>query len=116
MVTNSGKAKTPELVFLAMLSLLAVQVMPVHALNIQINSEKAYWTYFPNPPLLHASSWSRSNVKIFTSHPELMGGISDSFIPHKMTNSQFSWINGGNTFMFFSGLYTFAIGMSSPQL
>ena len=87
MVTNSGKAKTPELVFLAMLALLTSQVMPIQTLEAHSDSEKAYWTYFPNPPLLHPSSWSRSNIKIFTSHPELMGGLSDSFIPHKLTDT-----------------------------
>ncbi|MBZ3881144.1 Olfactory receptor 5D13 [Sciurus carolinensis] len=81
MVNSSGKPKTPEALFFALIALISTQVLPIHAYD---SEGKAYWIYFLNPPLLHPTTWSRTNIKVFTNEPQLLGGISDSLILHKI--------------------------------
>ena len=83
MVNSSGKPITPEALFFALIALISTQVLPIQAYD---NEGKAYWIYFPNPPLLHPTTWSRSNIKVFSNEPQLLGGISDSLVPHKIAS------------------------------
>ena len=84
-VTGAGKPKTPEVLFLALIALVQAQVLPINA-QFDPNGE-AYWTYFPNPPVLHPTTWSRTNIKVFTNKPQVLGGTSDSLIPHKIAST-----------------------------
>ncbi|XP_046276924.1 endogenous retrovirus group K member 21 Env polyprotein-like [Marmota monax] len=74
LVVSQGASASPEKVFLAMLSQVSL-----------ISDNQSYWAYFPDPPLLRVTDWGKLNIKVFTDNPELLGGISDSLIPHKMS-------------------------------
>lgn len=79
LVSARGHQPTPEALFLAMLALLSCQVPFA-------NANFSYWAYFPDPPLLHLASWGSQNIKVFTNNSDLMGGISNSLIPHRTSD------------------------------
>ena len=60
-----GLPLTTANLFVAMLSLLSVQV----------SANGTYWAYFPDPPILHACTWTDSIIPVTSSFPELTDGI-----------------------------------------
>lgn len=58
--------------FVGMLAVLSCQVSPVYA--------HSYWTYFPDPPLLHPVTLMDPSIKVFTNHTTLIGGESNTHI------------------------------------
>ncbi|XP_069902976.1 endogenous retrovirus group K member 25 Env polyprotein-like [Globicephala melas] len=64
-VNAQGLPLTTANFFVAMLSLLSVQV----------SANGTYWAYFPDPPILHTCTWKDFNIPVTSSFPELTDGI-----------------------------------------
>lgn len=54
MVRRQDLTLTPDKLFLVMLAIVAIQVGIVQG--------EAYWTFHPNPPVLHTVTWGDESV------------------------------------------------------
>ena len=70
MGSNTGKPSSVENRFLAMLSVVAMQVYPASA--------ALFWADVPHPPVLHPVGWGDDvNIRVMTNDTGLMGGHAD---------------------------------------
>lgn len=67
MVNQQGNTKSPATMLVVMLALLSCQVSNVLG--------EAYWTYFPDPPLVRPAVWTGESIPIFANDTHMMGGF-----------------------------------------
>ncbi|XP_059534648.1 endogenous retrovirus group K member 113 Env polyprotein-like [Myotis daubentonii] len=71
MVPCQGAQRTAKTLFLAMLSILAVQVC---------DAQTPYWAYIPDPPFLRAVTWDDPSIPVFVNDTDIMGQSSADFL------------------------------------
>nr|XP_040124994.1 spindle and kinetochore-associated protein 2 isoform X2 [Ictidomys tridecemlineatus]XP_040124995.1 spindle and kinetochore-associated protein 2 isoform X2 [Ictidomys tridecemlineatus] len=78
-----GKNRTPVLMVATVIALLGCQVKG--------NQTDIYWTYFPDPPLVHPAVWTGESIPVFINDSFMMGGFTDTHItPNHVTRFNFS--------------------------
>lgn len=74
----TGQRRSPETLFLAILSLL----------TIQVTQAVPYWAYYPDPPFLQILSWvSPYHLKVYTNRSDLLGGLGEIPQEHKVSQA-----------------------------
>ncbi|XP_058435538.1 endogenous retrovirus group K member 19 Env polyprotein-like [Marmota monax] len=77
------KNRTPVLMVATVIALLGCQVKG--------NQIDTYWTYFPDPPLVHPDVWTGESIPVFTNDSFMMGGFTDTHItPNHVTRFNYS--------------------------
>lgn len=85
-VLTQGVALTPETLLLAMLAIISCQVLGASA--------TAYWSYLPDPPILHPTPWDTKGIKVVINNTDLLGGQSNSYItPRKALNFNYTGLS-----------------------
>ncbi|XP_071467345.1 endogenous retrovirus group K member 113 Env polyprotein-like isoform X1 [Marmota flaviventris] len=78
-----GENRTPVMMVATVIALLGCQVK-----GDQVDT---YWTYFPDPPLVHPAVWTGESIPVFTNDSFMMGGFTDTHItPNHVTRFNYS--------------------------
>lgn len=80
LIQSQRPSPTVGTVFLAMLAVIACQV-------IGLNASHVYWAYIPEPPVLFPATWQEDVVETVSNSSMLLGGLSDVYITMSINDS-----------------------------